>query len=104
MVVQLKSISDKVGVEQIDKFLKTIFEKDIPVKEMKRRKFMSELQESLIDKTELDVFMEGLEIRAGQVGESHFTYYTIESVRFLKKQFNLVNRSKLSASLGKCRT
>lgn len=48
LVAQLQSIYNKVGVEQIDKLLRNIFDNDIRVKTMQRRIYMSELKNGVI--------------------------------------------------------
>lgn len=59
VVVQLQSISDEISIDEMETLMKNIFNNDIAINEIKRRKFMKHPKEFIIDPTELDIFTTG---------------------------------------------
>lgn len=69
VVAGLQAVCEKVSVEQIYKFLKSIFDHDMVVKEMQRRIGMNALQEVIVDENELHIFSDRFEKRTRQLVE-----------------------------------
>lgn len=59
---------------------------------------MESLEEVIIDNTELNISMTGLEKKAEHPGQSNFTFYTRNYLSVLTKQFNLVDKMQLSVN------
>lgn len=76
VVVQLQSISEKIGADQMDTLLKNIFKNCIVLKTIELHKCMKSLEEIIIDLTDLDIFTTEFEERTGKFGQSQITYYT----------------------------
>lgn len=90
VVVKLQPVSHKIGVDEMDTFLKNIFNNYIILKSIQRHKCVKTLQEVVIDPTELDMFTTRFGEKPGQLGQSHFTYYTRDIISLFKRQFHLI--------------
>lgn len=62
---------------------------------LKGRVRMNALQEVIMDEIEIRIFSHAFEKRNGQLGQSHFSYYTTDAILLMKKQFSLVDRRQL---------
>lgn len=89
----VRAVCDKVGVEQLDKVFKNIFDNDMVLKAMHRK---NSLEQVLVDENELHILSDGFEKVTRKLGESHLTYYTRECFTVLKKQFIFVDRIEVS--------
>lgn len=69
----MQPILEKIGVDRMETSLKNMFENDILVKEIQRRKCMTSLHAVIVNPTELDI-LRPVSKRGQHSLESHFTY------------------------------